>query len=132
MYTLEYADGFYIEKNGKAFIEFPEYLAQNHEVAIWVLNALQLKVINDNLQNRHYPGDTIECYTCENKITWEEYAKNEGQCFECRPKEDEDIFEKDWCNFCEMSVTMDANSDCPHCGTAQSEEDFLNSWNSEE
>mgnify|MGYP003462594584 FL=1 len=131
MYTLEYADGYYIEKNGKAFIDFPEHLAQDYQKVCWVLSALQEKEENDKLANRHYPGDYTECSTCDNKITWEEYGRNAGQCFECSP-EDEDSFELDWCNFCEMSVTMNENGDCPHCGTAQSEEDFLADWNMEE
>ena len=112
MYTLEYADGYYIEKNGKSFIDFPEHLAQNYEIGCWVLAALQEKEENDKLANRHYPKDVTTCETCENKITWEEYGRNNGQCFECSP-EDEDSFERDWCYFCDISVTKDDEDNCP-------------------
>lgn len=29
--------------------------------------------------------------------------------------EDEDSFDRDWCDFCMMSVEPDGDGDCPHC-----------------
>jgi len=33
-------------------------------------------------------------------------------------EEDDDSFDRDWCNFCEMSCIGDSNNNCPNCGDA--------------
>lgn len=36
------------------------------------------------------PGDYTQCSTCPSMITWEDFARNNGQCLECSPADSED------------------------------------------
>ena len=88
--------------------------AVNDEMAEYLANLLNAKGKIDSESNE--PIETWKCPKCGVDCSSTTcYAEANAEL------EDEDSFEKDWCDFCAMSVTAEPVPDqlrgnCPHCG----------------